>query len=600
MNYPEVYKNGVPKVLDPDNIVYSYDELKKDIINSDAMDEFLEEREVFTDSSKATYVNTVAAYCYFYQKKIDDLVDEYKEDQKDRYKQDKEYKVRKDLKRFARHCVENNQARNTILHKYKKVKTFLKDNGIYIPPFKVDLSRYDDSEGYYTKKDLPDREALQTAIKGTSSTTERAIFAWIYTTGSGRTETANLTVKSFIDGISEFCKSTEPKDMIEELDGHVEEKKVIPVIKMFRKKTSFPYYTVTTPETVQYIIDYIEEHESVLNDLDQPLFRLTVGAISHIFLKTNFKYGWGKRGRYNFFGCHRLRHNHYTQINDQNLANKLEGRTAKDIIDKTYDHNDDPEALREAYKDHMYKFQIFTRYDVMINSEAYNQLLEEKNELEQKLEEEKQKHEEEIAKLKASNTAINNQISDIREQMDNVGLETQMMKLQKHAANNPLVKSTPGLMEYVMKIFEDQINLGDRKYYSDTEIEDMVILALATKNRIEKMENRLTEEKLKEQYSEHYDEATELINYYKDRYISEDLEVSLSDLQNEKVNKALLIFKKDVLEDKKKHDYIDEDIAMLVDPSEVQDIIDEALGLMDSVEAIYDEGMGVNVHRRFR
>ena len=31
-----------------------------------------------------------------------------------------------------------------------------------------------------------------------------------------------------------------------------------------------------------------------------------------------------------------------------------------------------------------------------------------------------------------------------------------------------------------------------------------------------------------------------------------------------------------------------------------QDIIDEALGLMDSVEAIYAEGMGVNVHRRFK
>ena len=52
-------------------------------------------------------------------------------------------------------------------------------------------------------------------------------------------EIVGLTVKSFIDGISEFCKSTEPKDMIEELDGHVEEKKVIPVII---QKTKKPFY----------------------------------------------------------------------------------------------------------------------------------------------------------------------------------------------------------------------------------------------------------------------------------------------------------------------------------------------------------------------
>ena len=195
---------------------------------------------------------------------------------------------------------------------------------------------------------------------------------------------------------------------------------------------------------------------------------------------------------------------------------------------------------------------------------------------------------------------MNSRMDSLQEQMNNKGLETQMFELQRRAAQNELVTSTPGLMEYVMKIFEDQIDFGDRKYYSDAEIDDLVRLALATKNRIEKMENTLTEEKLKEQYPEHYDEATELINNYKNRYISEDLEVPLSELQNEKVDKALLPFKKQALEDKNNPDYIDQSIAVLIDPSEVQDIIDEALGLMDSVEAIYAEGMGVNVHRRFK
>ena len=190
-------------------------------------------------------------------------------------------------------------------------------------------------------------------------------------------------------------------------------------------------------------------------------------------------------------------------------------------------------------------------------------------------------------------------MDSLQEQMDNKGLETQMAEIQRRAAQHELVKSTPGLMEYVMKIFEDQIDFGDRKYYSDAEIDDLVRLALATKNRIESYENVLTEEKLQDQYPDHYDEATEIINKYKEKYVLEELGVSLSDLQNEKVNKALLSLKKQVLEDKKSPDFIDENISILINPSEVGEIIDEALGLIDSVGAIYAEGNGVTVPHRF-
>ena len=103
---------------------------------------------------------------------------------------------------------------------------------------------------------------------------------------------------------------------------------------------------------------------------------------------------WGKRGRNNFFSSHRLRHNHYTEINNRNLANALEGRKDKDKINNTYDHNlDDPEYLREQYKDHMYKFEIFDRYDVSVRDEEVQKLqsdltnaLKENEELKERLE----------------------------------------------------------------------------------------------------------------------------------------------------------------------------------------------------------------------
>ena len=143
-----------------------------------------------------------------------------------------------------------------------------------------------------------------------------------------------------------------------------------------------------------------------------------------------------------------------------------------------------------------------------------------------------------------------------------------------------------------MTIFKDTINFNERSYYSDAEIDDIVRLALVTKNRIEKMENTLTEEILKEQYPNHYDEVTELVNYYRDKYVDEEFSISLSDSQNKKINKALLQFKKEILEKKSSQENNGADISMLVDPNVVNNIIDESLGLLDSVEAIFGDGNG--------
>ena len=43
-----------------------------------------------------------------------------------------------------------------------------------------------------------------------------------------------------------------------------------------------------------------------------------------------------------------------------------------------------------------------------------------------------------------------------------------------------------------------------------------------------------------------------------------------------------------------------ENIGMLIDPKDVESIIDESLGLSDNVEAIYDEGNGIDIVRRFK
>ncbi len=390
------YDNGVLKVKDPDNLKYDYDDLKDNVKESKAYKKFIRTKVGRKQTTNDNYLYQVSTYCYFFQETIEQLITRYKKNQKELTDDETEedLEVFYDLTDFANHAVENKQAKTTIQNKTKRVTTFLRKNGVTVPNIDVNLRTYDDSEGYFTKKDLPDQETIKTVISE-SNPKYKAIFSFMYVSGSGRAETISLTAKSFIDGIKEFCEQNEtaPRVILKEIDGHTAEKKVIPLIKLSRRKTGKPYYTVISPEATQFIIDFIKTDLSVLDDLDkkdknkESLFGIKRSTLSSQFQRVNLKHSWGKRGRNNFFSSHRLRHNHYTQINNPNLANALEGRVIRDAIMKSYDHNlDDPEYLREQYKDHMYKFEIFDHYDVNLRDEEVKKLQAENENLRKQLE----------------------------------------------------------------------------------------------------------------------------------------------------------------------------------------------------------------------
>ena len=465
MRAKETYENGVSKARNPNKIDYEYDELKEDVKLSNALIEFLEEGKPKKQNSIDSYIHQIATYCYFLQKKIDDIIDEYHENQDEPPKKERHYKVRKDLGAYARHMMDNKQAKNTIANKIKRVKMFLKYNDVLIPNLNnIDLTKYDDSEGYYTRKDLPTRETVKIAING-ANLKHKAIFAWVYTTGSARQETALLKVKHFFKGLEEFCESKTFKGMLEELDGKTEEKEVIPIIYMYRTKTANPYYTVTTPECVQIIFDFLKSRPDILNDGENLLFDIGAGGVSACFKDTNLKYGWGKKGRYNYFGCHRLRHNHYTLIKDKNLANRLEGRNVKDEMDDTYDHNDDPLQLRKGYKEVMHNFGIFNRYDVVINSDAYQQLLEEKNELKKKLNDTEREYE----NLKGN-------LSDMRTEIDNISHINDIAKIQDYIVGNELVNEY-NLASDVINLYKEDIKKDDFEGVTNDYIEELIMVA---------------------------------------------------------------------------------------------------------------------------
>ena len=561
MKDPRYYDNGNSKAKDPNNIKYSPKELKEDIKNSKALEEFLDERVNFKESSKNMYIYQVATYCYFHQKKIDELIEEYKNNQMESHEREKDYAVRKHIREYAKHMIDNSQAKNTILNKVKRIKIFLKDNDVYVPNLNIDLSKYKDTKGFFTKRDLPTKEMIKIAIND-ANLKHKAIFAWVYTTGSARQETALLTVQRFLDGISEFCKSTTPRAMIEELDGKTEckDNMVVPIIYMEREKTVYPYYTITTPECVQIIIDYIKSNPSLLDDTEQTLFGIKSEAIGSAFKSTNLKFGWGKKGRYNYFGCHRLRHNHFTQIKDKNLANRLEGRRVKDKITQTYDHNDDPEELRKGYIEEMSKFAIFNRYDVMVNSEAYKQLQEQLDEEKRQHKEDNEKYEAELNKLRESNESLAGRVGSVEDMI----LSNNVNEFKEIISKHRYIKEDGSLMEIVMLMFKDDYQLDNI-----TESMENIADELATRAYLHKqMMIKNNESFLSKKYGERYKQVTQELETLKDDFINSFGLDEFPQGWNNRIDEELRLYKQEILEEDKE-----------IDEIEIAQIMNDIIGL---------------------
>ena len=211
-------------------------------------------------------------------------------------------------------------------------------------------------------------DTIRTAIESTKKAKHKALFLFAVCTGSARKELCRFTFKQFLDGVLPYCPTAKtPEDIVNLLDGKCEELDVIPVFKMKRNKSDTYYYTAITPECTQFCINYLNAEGLGLKD-DDPFFQLTHWGVSSAFALINQKFNWGKRGTYDFFSTHRVRKFHASKIKDMDFGDFLQGRSTTKTRQAYYkiDIND----VREKYREHMSKFSVFARYDIMINSEA--------------------------------------------------------------------------------------------------------------------------------------------------------------------------------------------------------------------------------------
>lgn len=482
-----------------------------DVRDSPKLKRFCLERNLGDHTVRKYYVN-LKRYVNFCNKTLEELLEEADEEE-DRVTRQGRRKIRERLIDFRVYLKEN-YATNTVLTNMTCVTTFYKHFDITIP----ELPRmvYNESPNSSIEfKDLPTIDDIKTAIENSKNPKHKALYLFMACNGTSRNEISKFKYSQFLSAIQEYFPDVEtPQDIVNALDGKCDELDIIPIFKMYREKTRYHYYTAISPECVQFCINYIKQQGLGLKE-DTPFFQLSADGVSGAFKLMNNKMKWGKKGSIDFFSPHRIRKFNASAIEDTDFANYIQGRKPNKIRETYF--KKDIENVREEYKKHMHKFNIYAHYDVMINSEAYKKM-------KKQIEDERRKHEDEnkklrkeyehkINQLELQNSLLSGQINNIETQMTGLVRANEYRAFIKYVREDDFAKEH-GLMDYAIDIYESRIS-NDENFHPS--IEDMDIIINQAYNR--KINDNRLNAKLLSQTSQDYGEIYSYIESKANEYL---------------------------------------------------------------------------------
>ena len=412
-------------------------------------------------TTQRKYVVCLNRYVRYHQKTLETLLEEAEQEIIEEIPLDRR-KIYDWLLDFRTYMLQEGYAYNTIITTMDAVKNFYKQFRIPrpdLPSFKGDKSPNDLIEW----EDLPNMDFVREAIENVNTAKHKALFLFCAVTGTARMETANFTYGQFLDGIKHYCPNAKtPQDIIDCLDGKCEELEVVPVFKMYRSKTEYMYYTAITPECTQFMINYLKTQGLHLKE-DDRFFQLSPHGVGNAFKLLNNRMKWGKKGTIDLFSSHRLRKFNSSVIGDSDFANYIQGRVPNKIRETYF--KQDKERVREEYKEYMHHFTVYARYDVLINNEAYQSLLDEKNRLS-----------DELDKAKSDYQTLLASVTDMRAEIDNVSLLNDIAKIQEYIVGNELVNEY-NLASDVINLYKEDVKRDDFEGVTNGYVEELIMVA---------------------------------------------------------------------------------------------------------------------------
>jgi integrase len=270
----------------------------------------------------------------------------------------KNRKIKTHLLELIRYLREKGLKETSISNYVIYVKIFYHTFDIIIPKLPVKLNHLP-KKNY---KEWITREDIERALKF-SNKKLKAIILLMASSGMGSSELRSLSFGDFLNAIDEYKRyPLRPPYKSEDIKNCLpRNQNVIPLWEVQRIKTGSYYYTFSSPESVDAIINYLEHREvkgqPILGE-SEPLFiglesgmPYTARAIMGSFERINDAAGFERIGSKRYFTSHELRRFFTDQAFKSGISERevkwLRGQKTKDTFNRYT--KPDPQNLKIEY-----------------------------------------------------------------------------------------------------------------------------------------------------------------------------------------------------------------------------------------------------------
>jgi integrase len=269
------------------------------VMEDQKLREFLENRQIKpnTERSYRQYLNK---YSKVIGLSLTALIDQAEEDEDKRLRM-RQRRIKFHLQNFRNQLQSEGKTYRTIKTALTIVGTFYKEFEIELPKQKIKST----STERKNIEHIPTKDNIRTAIEY-ANPKYQAIITLMASSGMGSSEIRNLKVNDLLKALNIPIKKIEKalfdiRELIDLVDGST-----IPTWQISRVKTGKPYFTFSTPESLKYILRFLELYPP--ESVDDYLFpaaqyggKLGESGFAKYFKKINEKCGFPMNGSQIFF-----------------------------------------------------------------------------------------------------------------------------------------------------------------------------------------------------------------------------------------------------------------------------------------------------------
>ena len=200
------------------------------------------------------YLTSLQHYSNATGMSLSDLIKEAENEEDQRLRM-RERSIKKHFLEYKEYLQSRDYTQLTISTSFTVIRTFYKDFDIFLPYMKISKK----SNRVETIENLPNTENISYALKF-ANLKYRAIILLMSSSGMGKAEILSLTYHDFLKSIESYVNISTDVDEITDIltKKHDNNELIVATWHIIRIKTNYPYYTFSTYESIDAILNYLK------------------------------------------------------------------------------------------------------------------------------------------------------------------------------------------------------------------------------------------------------------------------------------------------------------------------------------------------------